>query len=678
MKFVLPLLSPCMSSLDVASLNLRWKDKQIRFLEPLTCPTDFDPAPDFPGLCSWYCDQMQAAIDQCFPLSNRAARFSVLVDRVDLHRQKLWLLAEKPCWEQLIAVLIMVFPDVAFYFATPYFEQQDEETKALSRIVGAHGTKSLLAGDWDIGLFDQSGLRDFLRNRKVDPEDHRFQFPSRRHVAAAIDDELDYALFNALAAYRFGYRAAVINTYKELEKRFGTPSDTEAPCGFGLLFEDMSLNFFDKPRDTHLILLEDRAQTFKGLREDINRKHKVGRVLVTTGQGSSEALDKNKEYLKIDDSGRSSPTTADAGLGLIRSLVLKPSGGFIDLWVTAGLHSSGNNGQRPGNAPGFIWPPLGSNNGEQQPSKEPHGLLGGLALTNELILRRAKHLQRSTSSIYDLSVICVLAIDAVEMVSGKSMHLGIESLLLKHEVEVEIESRFNGIGYHVDAQKRLEEIALECSNLSKRINDKSPERFNLDAQLAVLTRLSRIYYGSGLLEEYELCVRRIRLLNRDLVGLKRCGSASASKPWLEILKKVWPRYQSSENQTVGYCKGALSSIKAAISRNSFGQLMLTSIQFLENQALRYSEEALSSIKAVILRTLLAQWILTIMWGAITCSWGSYSGVMKTISTVANTFWTQNVVADSPAEMLFLHFVAVISLLHIGLMVACLYSLVSRR
>lgn len=61
----------------------------------------------------------------------------------------------------------------------------------------------------------------------------------------------------------------------------------------------------------------------------------------------------------------------------------------------------------------------------------------------------------------------------------------------------------------MDAQKRLEEIALECSNLSKRINDKSPERFNFDARFAVLTRLSRIYHGSGLMEEYELCVERM-------------------------------------------------------------------------------------------------------------------------------------------------------------------------
>lgn len=108
MKFVLPLLSPCMSSLDVVSLNLRWKDKQIRFLEPLTCPTDLIPCPIFPGCAP-------GIAIKCRPLSinvfhcQTGQLASVLVNQVDLHDRSRGCWQKKPCWEQLITVLIMVF-----------------------------------------------------------------------------------------------------------------------------------------------------------------------------------------------------------------------------------------------------------------------------------------------------------------------------------------------------------------------------------------------------------------------------------------------------------------------------------------------------------------------------------------------------------------------------------------
>jgi len=422
MRFVLPLLSRQASSLNVAVLNKLHIAKQIHFLEPLLCPTDFVSEFDFPGLCSWYCDQIQVAIDQYFPLSDRVARFAVLVDRADLTREKFGLLADDPCWEQLVAILIMAFPDVSFYFAVPYFaapsnsgEAEAElpagapetpadtietiapetpadtietiELEKLRKIISAHSIAALLSADWSTGLFDQSGLRNFLRNRKVDDKDLRFEFPSRKDAAAAIDDELDYAIFHALAAYRFGYRGAVINSRRVLAKHFTAPANfdraSDGPHGFTLLFEDMSLNFFDKKCEDSFILFEERGKTFKYLDETYNKN--VNRVLVTTGQGrswaaeSNEDLEKNKVYLKIKDHNDLSPGKTDTLIRGIRELVLKPSGGFIDFWFKAGLLSPSQGGQRAGNAAGFIWPHDGRSQKdlENRPSsdykRETHG-----------------------------------------------------------------------------------------------------------------------------------------------------------------------------------------------------------------------------------------------------------------------------------------------------------------
>jgi len=238
------------------------------------------------------------------------------------------------------------------------------------------------------------------------------------------------------------------------------------------------------------------------------------------------------------------------------------------------------------------------------------------------------------------------------MVAGKSMHLGIEALLLKHEVEVEIESRFNGIGYHVDAKRRLEEIELECGEFSTWIDSVARERFNMDAQLSVLTRLSGIYFRSGLLEEYGTCIQRIRSLNRDLIGLK----SSSTTARLSFLRSL--------------CDAAKKLLLRA-----------------ENEVLRYCEGGLASFWAIIWRIFWAQTVLAVTWWHI---WGRSSNcsgrsdcsdhlrALESISKVTNMFWTQNIENGSHGMLVFSLLVAFVSLVHIGLMVAYLYSLVSRR
>lgn len=54
----------------------------------------------------------------------------------------------------------------------------------------------------------------------------------------------------------------------------------------------------------------------------------------------------------------------------------KPHGGIIDLWEKMGLYKDLAGNQRPGNAPGFSWPPYFDEEGFQ----EGHGSPGKSSL----------------------------------------------------------------------------------------------------------------------------------------------------------------------------------------------------------------------------------------------------------------------------------------------------------
>lgn len=670
MKYILPLISAKSSTLDTDKLSEVYANRGFAFFKPIFCRQNLSlVSVDFQSLCRWYCDRIQDAIENATTISGSSADFAIVIDRIDISPERFVLIAEQRCWEQLVAILIMVFPEVNFFFCAPYQKAQDQQTSGnsdsleLSKILSKHGISSLFHPLWTNALFDESGLRNFIRNRKVQADDKRFDFPIRRNLAACIDDEQNYALFHSLACYRYGYRSTLINSEMRMDGYFSSGS----PHGFSILFEDMSLNFHDKEKGVQLSSFRKRGERYPSLLEgEVNRR--VVRVLVTTGQsrsGGSDELEANKKYLGTDAPKKCSAT---------RSLVLKPSGGLISLWASAKLRTLTHgteqiDSQRLGNADGFVWPPprySGINNNKEEktedsaPESSTHGALGGQALAVELMLCRANHLRSSADSIYEMSVVCIIAIDATEIIGGRSMHLGTEALLLKHELEVEIECRFNGIGYHVDAMLRMEEVKLECEAFSEWVEPRMRKQFSANSQLTIITRLSHIFLRSGLFEEHEDCLKKIRRLNRQLVGLSLMPSALANRSRKLVnhdhktgTRELLARTLDMANFTLNYC-------------------LVSPWKLLGNCFLRYCECALSSLGRIFL--------LTVLWQAtFTGIWICLGPKDKTpFKTVADIFWAYNFQTNSIGQFLFSAAAIWVALVHLGLIVAYLYSLVSRR
>jgi hypothetical protein len=118
--------------------------------------------------------------------------------------------------DSLLALLILAFPEVAWHFGfvRGYAQQtlagSDRGGSAASELntfYEAHSIGRILEPLGE-SLFDGSGLRQWVYRRMRDGQpSSTLDLPQRLRIAIALDDEWNYACFNAYTAFRFGVRA---------------------------------------------------------------------------------------------------------------------------------------------------------------------------------------------------------------------------------------------------------------------------------------------------------------------------------------------------------------------------------------------------------------------------------------------------------------------------------------
>src|SRR6266404_1721564 len=313
-------------------------------------------------------------------------------------------------WENLIALLILTFPEIKWVFAVI----GNHDTVETSAVPGSffpeadHNLMSLLSHPRRDPLFDPTGLREWVRSRtnialnrlsegkNEQTIEARYRLASRRFLAATIDEEVDYALMHGHAAYRYGFRVDVITTWALMKSRFNPNAEQKRGShGYQLLLEDMRLVFPDKPAHIHLSrLANDRELNCHFLEDAKDSSH--WRILITTGQEGSDGdlISENEGYLYNKRKGRG-------------EIVFKPIGGIADLWKKAGLYDDLWEGNRLGNAHGFDWPPAEI----RDELYDGHGAPGRLGLIATTLIRRASQLLKLADSPVDFIHCAVLATD---------------------------------------------------------------------------------------------------------------------------------------------------------------------------------------------------------------------------------------------------------------------------
>jgi hypothetical protein len=412
-------------------------------------------------------------------------------------------------YQRLCSMLALAFPDVALV-----------PVSQLSDVL-------LAIGLWRSGydpIFDGTSRRDSVRALMMAKAAY---LPRRERLAIALDDEISYAQLHAYVAYRFGFRSVAISTAALgniwLKQLSGDTKNTRLE----LTMEDLYLSFPDlgtfkyvegeARKSARMSILAERDQVWGALK---SVKH---RIFLTSDHNPAKWR-ANESYLRRHSKDYRS------------SKLHKPHAGMFRVWEAAGLMGSlrWDDGKvHGGRAPGFVWPPPTTGHSDEDGAHSSPGILKMLA---EHMLQRAERLLPNVQSVTDAVRGAVLAGDALELLGARTPTLAIEALRLKHQFEVLAECQFSGVEHHLPLRGRLAEIDRDIKAICQWFGTKQRSLARINAEMAILTVLVRVFREFGQFDEEQECISRVRHLHNTLY-LK-------AHPWTGWL--LWPFLRYSE------------------------------------------------------------------------------------------------------------------------------------
>lgn len=520
-------------------------------------------------------------------------RLTVIVSGIDLHR--LNPLEEGTPFEPAVAMLILAFPEVHWIFgsmwssasaarasstrgehSTPKEPLQENARSGgdlntsysledfSHSIPRWHALASLLRPSYE-PLFDLSGLREYIKqkarnSRKDDGRQVAWFIPKRDELASSLDDELNYAYFNAYVAYRFGFRAIPIARLRLAEELF--KERDRVPEDFRLSLEDLYPSMPDAENHEHLSDLDgistgpdgapsrSRPYVLKGLYlVDPNRPespsgylpHKdARRIIVTSDHGTPDenVAKANAEFLLKTGIRRvkkpfpgmfkfwhdivNPPICKPAERETVHRrsagvLVAEDQAGFfgrLTCWLRKhGLWIKRQIKPQEYYEEGFSWPPRS----EATESRGGHSAPGRLNLLATTLVRRAAMLwQSGTSSAPEACRGAVIAGLAVEFYGCQVPTSSVDALILKHEFEVAAECQFSGVEYNIEVKPRLREVREELLSVFSRYDRDLQERQIDNAEMLLVNDLTRVLMNHAQFSEEKAMRRRLLELDNRL------------------------------------------------------------------------------------------------------------------------------------------------------------------
>ena len=418
----------------------------------------------------------------------------------------------------LLSWLVLTYPEVRWVFLAERASPPCEDfCTTLHHWHWLSAKKDLLPQNSLPVLFDPSGLRSRIRRQvsrgKDSVEGNRgyLTLPERKLIAVSMDEEEEYAYFNAYAAYRFGYRAGVITTWHEAEMLLKSDSHK-----IHLSLEDLYLNFPDRPdtikeqkevhpsnlKQVHLSNLKQRDTLLPSLSQ-LQQK----RVLVTVGhkRGTSRSED-NRNY--------------ERDLSYPVKTVYKPLAGIFHLWRRAGMWRRWWN--RPRYAEGFQWPPKTERRAQDADGEETprHSAPGRFVVIAERLIDRAEYIMEQFDDVPGAIHAALLALDAKELLMARTPIASLHALCIQHEAEAAAESMFTGVEYALWLRPRFGEIRREVDAIGSWFHPRIASRSCVHAQLTIVERLARRFQQMHQFEEEMQCLAEARALRFKLWRLQ--------------------------------------------------------------------------------------------------------------------------------------------------------------
>ena len=481
--------------------------RYLRFKEGIEVKSTFPPAlpsnayrvgkiewvpHTFRKLAAWIEDQAGATGGDA-----RLLNAIVIIDVPSLHSfDDLDPIDRTKDWTAVVGMLILAFPEVHWVLFGPYrpagrllsrshFLRTASFFQDLGDILDLHD-------DGFVALFDPASLRHEIRSR-LQPRSDASYVPLRKHCAAAIDEEQNYAYFNAYTAYRFGFRCHVVTSHGLMNEILKDEGETELQ----LTFEDIYLNFPDKRQSLSKILTRDKE--FRALR-------RVGKRIFVTGGHKLTAAERTTWHLNNKYLRRRKP------LGYYSKVMFKPESGVFDIWNRSGLRQKFKS--TGGKAEGFVWPPPKAQ--AVSDTGGTHSAPGRLLLVAELLIRRAGRILKNAETVPDIILGATLALEAEEYLGHRTPTTSLEAVSLKHQLEVLAECMFYGVEYHLDTKSRFREIESEMESIGVWFRSKTRDVSKLNAEIGIQSELVLSFRNFNQFNEEQATLSRVRHLYRRL------------------------------------------------------------------------------------------------------------------------------------------------------------------
>jgi len=636
-------------------------------------------------------------------------RLTVIVGRVDLHRLNPLEIGSP--FEPAVAMLVLAFPEVHWVFgnirsSAPVSEIEtakgEPPSKASPRekelrkdksdhplpdfcdsIPRWHSLTSLLRSPFE-PLFDLSGLREYIKKKARETKDSgdngkqlAWFIPERKELASSLDDELNYAYFNAYVAYRYGFRAIPIARLRLARELFSQKE--RVPYDIRLSLEDLYPSMPDAEDHEHLSDLDgikksrSRREVLYGLycaepgvrapQQSYLPHEKARRIIVTSLHKTpdEDVGRSNREFLRR--TGIRVVKKPYSGMFTFRRAIATPSecvppqGARVHRKIVCWLGEGDQVGfwghwkcrlgelwmkPREYFQNGFSWPPRAP----ALDQRSGHSAPGRMNLLATALVRRASLLlQAGVSSAPEACRGAVLAGLASELYGGQVPTASVDALILKHEFEVAAECQFSGIGYSIEIQPRLAEVREELRGIFSRHGRLLRSRHADNAEMLLVNGLTRVFMDHAQFNEEQALRRRLFTLDNRLRRSDYIWS-----PWRVPFLPV--RFLADK-----YLEWVSSSLKALFLGAVFWGVVLSLV---------YGKGAI--LEHLI--TALGFPVPTSVVHAIDVSTGVEVGETATAEAVS---------AAAPIWLVFTGtFGAVLGLTHFGLLVSILYTRLTRK
>jgi len=377
------------------------------------------------------------------------------------HRQKVNGVVKEVC-EPLCKDDVLLAYRVPLHFVSP--------------LDGGRGLISILAR-FARGMrcwFDPTGLRTLIRNYFLgtvfgnkengweNTKGEREALQKRLgSVAVAIDEEREFAMLNAYAAYKFGRRAWIVTTFAEFDESplwaaldgQNNPEDVVVIRDIDLRFPDIPDNDPAKPKRDRKASLRESLKSVRGgvwrLKRDGKDRDRLlpeWRVRVVSSHpdvvGSRKARSWCSELKRLGESCGSGgekgsikylglPKPVDSIYTLRDLLCGEPPTEQDGVSMHAQLHSVSDE------------------------SKGGHGAPYSNLAMSEFLLQQAR---RCKDGPMENLLGALLAGEAYELLLGMSKTTALEALLIQHKKEVSAEVEFPGVSHDIRIDKRRYDI----------------------------------------------------------------------------------------------------------------------------------------------------------------------------------------------------------------------------